>query len=59
MVALPDGKKLRICSAVSTEYRRVTDRRTDEQIDILQRRVVTTAEQLTVTEQYGDWYTGR
>jgi len=29
MVELPEGKKLRICSAVLTEYRRVTDGQTD------------------------------
>jgi len=33
-MVLPDGKKLRICSAMSTEYRRIwTDRRTDGQTD--------------------------
>jgi len=34
MVGLPDGKQiLRICSAVSREYQRVTDKWTDELID--------------------------
>jgi len=34
MVWLPDGENsLRICLAVSTEYRRVTDRQTDRQTD--------------------------
>jgi len=33
MVELPDGKKMRICSAVSTEYWRVTDGQTDGQTD--------------------------
>jgi len=34
MVWLPDGEKsLRICVAVSTEYRRVTDRQTDGSYD--------------------------
>jgi len=33
MVELPDVKKLRICSAVSIEYGRVTDRRTNGQMD--------------------------
>ena len=38
MVGLPDGeKKLTICLAVLTEYRRVTDGRTDRQTDILPR----------------------
>jgi len=36
MVGLPDGEKtLRICITVCTQYRRVTDRQTDGQIDIL------------------------
>jgi len=30
----PTVKKLRICSAVFTEYRRVADRRTDRQTDV-------------------------
>ena len=29
MVGLPEGKKIRICFAVSTEYRCVTDEQTD------------------------------
>jgi len=37
-VELPDGEKsLRIHSAISTQYQRVTDRRTDKRTDILQR----------------------
>jgi len=31
MVCLPDGEKTLICSAISTEYRRVTDGRTHGQ----------------------------
>ena len=34
-MGLPDGKKLRICPAVSTEYRRVSDGQTDGQTNIL------------------------
>ena len=38
VVSLPDDKKtLMICLAVSIEYRRVTDGRTDRRTDILQR----------------------
>jgi len=38
MIWLPDSEKtLMICLAVSTEYRRVTDRRTDRRADILPR----------------------
>jgi len=38
MVGLPDGEKtLRICITVWTQYRRVTDRQTDGQTDILPR----------------------
>ena len=33
MVWLPDGEKTLICLAVSAQYQRVTDRRTDEQRD--------------------------
>ena len=37
-VSLPDSeKRLKICITVSTEYRRVTDRRTGRQTDILRR----------------------
>ena len=37
MVGLPDGEKtLRICINVQTEYRRVTDRRTDRHLDTAQ-----------------------
>jgi len=36
MVVLPDGEKiLRICITVYTQYRHVTDRRTDRQTDIM------------------------
>ena len=36
MVVLPDGEKtLRICVTVYTQYRRVIDRQTDRQTDIL------------------------
>jgi len=35
MVGLHDGKKLRICSAMFTEYRGVSDGQTDGQTNIL------------------------
>jgi len=33
MAWLPDGKKLKICLFVSTEYTNVTDRQTDRRMD--------------------------
>ena len=68
---LLEGEKSLICLAVSTKYRRVTDKHTDGQTDILrqhspryvQHRVVKTIIVIKplriIIQQYGDWYTGR